>query len=109
MRRKYDSGRTLPVPGARGPAGKDHRFIELRARFEDPNVGKPTNSRGYKELAREQLAALARNHFGGTTNSYETRVRPRYLHIDERDVGGNFAGDDAHLDLERMKIVWGDD
>lgn len=52
---------------------------------------------------------FARNHFGGTTESYETKVRPRYLHIDEREVGGNFAGDDAHVDLERVKIVWGED
>lgn len=83
----------------------------LRARLKDPNVGKPTNSdsRGYKDPTPALIAGFARNHFGGTTESYETNVRPRYLHIDEREVGGNFAGDDAHVDLERVKIVWGED
>lgn len=94
---------------ARGPAGKGAQCVLLRARFKDPNVGKPTNGRGYKAPTPELLAGFARVHFGGTTESHETKVNPRYLHIDERDVGGNFAGDDAHLDLERYQIVWGED
>ena len=94
---------------ARGPAGKGACCVELCARFKDPNVGKPTNGRGYKRPTPEQLVGRARVHFGGTTESHATKVQPRYLHVDQRDVGGNFAGDDAHLDLERMRIFWGED
>lgn len=95
----------------RGPQGAGHRWVTLRARLEDPNAGKATNGPGYRRPSAELAATYARNHFGGTTESHETRVQPRYLHLDQRDVGGNFAGDDAHLELlrDRPRIVWGED
>ncbi|MDC0668347.1 hypothetical protein [Nannocystis radixulma] len=93
----------------RGPEGAGHRWVELRARFEDPNVGKPTNRRGYKKPPEELLARCARNHFGGTTPSSETRQPPRYLHLEEYDIKANFGGDDAHIDLDEPAIAWGED
>lgn len=92
----------------RGPQGAGHRWVALRARLDDPNAGKSTHDRGYRRPSVEIAATYARNHFGGTTDSHETRVQPRYLRVVERDVGGNFAGKDAHLELirDRPRIVW---
>ncbi|WAS91215.1 hypothetical protein [Nannocystis punicea] len=93
----------------RGPEGTGHRWVELRARFDDPNVGKPTNRRGYKKPTEELLARCARNHFGGTAPSSETRQPPRYLHLEEYDIKANFGGDDAYIDLDTPAITWGED
>lgn len=93
----------------RGPRGAGHRWVALRARVDDPNAGEVTNSGEYRRAADDFTATYARNHFGGTTESRSIKIAPRYLYIDGRDVGGDFAG--AHLELirDRPRIVWGAD
>lgn len=96
--------------GPRRVAGSAHKpvFVGLRARLGDPGAGKTTNVRGARAGA-ELLKGFARSHFGGTSSSSTTRQPPRYLELEEHEVGANYGGGAARIDLTGPRIRWGED
>jgi hypothetical protein len=121
---------------ARGPAEgpppeglvvKPARFVELRARLDDPNVGleiagwDDPSPGGYVPFVSERGRALGlerflcsrcgvRAHFGGTSvacDDFDGGLGPLYMGLEDNFGGANFGGGNAVLDLARRSMRFG--
>lgn len=116
-------------PGRDAPEGvhpEAPRFLRLRARLGDPNVGKvipdwdddpgdyvtPDSDQG-QALALDRLGfpnSRILAHFGGTSfacDNFAGGLGPVYLALEDDFGGANFGGGNAVLDLARQRIEFG--